>query len=857
MSWSDALRVAFLPERTASADHLPRQLLREISQMPRLTGILPYLAWQEDVRLFALDQGGFGEREEHAIGFCIETLPQTGASDEMEKVLASLFVSCPPGTGIQISLYGSPHILPLLRAQSNLLPSSVAVDEPDCAERRHRNIFRLLARRRIDYYLKGTGQSIFGHQTYLLRDFRAVISITLPLDPESPADVDEALRIRESVHATLKSAHLPGRDWGPGDLLNFTADFFDHSRLFAGGAARPIEWNEDRPLRDQLSHLEIASRVGDGDVRFRKAGGDESVLQLFSVRQYPRYFRLSGMNYMIGDPYQLALSMPCPFLITMGAVSLDYESARTKAQMKAARATQSAGSYMAHFQPDLQERKRDWDMVLKTFDSGRTVVGMYHQIALVSKVEDASRSEHAVRAVWRARGFDLTKDFYLQHQALSAALPMTLTPGLQADLRQFGRINTKTADNAVMTSPLIAEWKGTQTPVMTLFGRRGQIIGFDLFDNTGGNFNFAVAALSGSGKSVFVNEMTYRYLGAGAKVWIIDVGRSYKNLCELLDGEFIEFSDERQNTICLNPFSMIIDISADMEMILPLIAQMASPREPLDNYSYTALGSAIKRVWDAKGRAATITDIYELLQTGRLSLEGEYERDLSRLATALEPYTRHGVYASYFEGEANIQFDKDFVVLELEELKSKKDLQSVVMQLIMYRITQEMYRDRSRRKLVIIDESWDLMGSGASGSFIEAGYRRARKYGGAFGTITQSVDDYYKNEATKAAINNADWLFLLRQKPENIERLGKEGKLSLDEWLKRQLASVSTEHGHFSEIYIHSPMGSGLGRLLLDPFSMLVYSTRAEDYEAIKRLREKGLSVSEAIEWLVIERESQ
>ena len=54
---------------------------------------------------------------------------------------------------------------------------------------------------------------------------------------------------------------------------------------------------------------------------------------------------------------------------------------------------------------------------------------------------------------------------------------------------------------------LIAEWKGTPTPVMTLFGRRGQILGFDLFDNTGGNFNFAVAALSGSGKSVFVNTL--------------------------------------------------------------------------------------------------------------------------------------------------------------------------------------------------------------------------------------------------------------------------------------------------------------------------------------------------------------
>jgi conjugal transfer ATP-binding protein TraC len=854
MGFAEILREAFLPERNAEADRLPRHLLQEISRMPRLSGILPYLAWQEDTRLFALDQGGFGEREEHAIGFCIETLPQTGANDEMEKVLASLFVSCPPGTGIQVSLYGSPHILPTLKKQANLLPASAIDSDDEGIQRRHGNIFRLLARRRIDHYLKGTGESIFGHQTYLLRDFRSVISVTLPLDPELPADVDEALRIRESIHATLKSAHLPGHDWGPDELLNFVGDFFDHSRLFSGGAVAPIDWNADQPLRKQISNLEIASRVGDGDIRFRKAGGDESVLQLFSVRQYPRYFRLSGMNYLIGDPYQLALAMPCPFIITMGAVALDYESARTRAQMKAARATQSAGSYLAHFQPDLQERKRDWDMVLKAFDSGRTVVGMYHQVCLVSRVGEASRCEHSVRAVWRARGFDLTKDFYLQHQALTATMPMTLTPALQNDLRQFGRINTKTADNAVMTSPLIAEWKGTQTPVMTLVGRRGQIIGFDLFDNTGGNFNFAVAALSGSGKSVFVNEMTYRYLGAGAKVWIIDVGRSYKNLCELLDGEFIEFSDERQNTICLNPFSMIIDINADMEMVLPLLAQMASPREPLDNYSYTALGSAIKRVWDAKGRSATITDIYELLQTGRLSSEGEYERDLSRLATALEPYTRHGVYASYFEGDANIQFDKDFVVLELEELKSKKDLQSVVMQLIMYRITQEMYRDRSRRKLVIIDESWDLMGSGSSGSFIEAGYRRARKYGGAFGTITQSVDDYYKNEATKAAINNADWLFLLRQKAENIERLGKEGKLSLDEWLKRQLGSVSTEHGNFSEIYIHSPMGSGLGRLLLDPFSMLVYSTRAEDYEAIKRLRDQGLSVADAIEQLVTQR---
>jgi len=849
----EALKLLFFGERFAPADAVPRSLLESIAQIPRLTGLLPYLGWMPQEKLFVLDSGAFGQAHEHSLGFCIETMPQTGANEEMERVLASLFMSCPPGTGIQITLYATPHILPVLRQQANMLPVDPDRDE-DAVDRRNKNIFRELARRRIDHYLKGTSKSLFSHHVYLLRDYRCVISITMPLHPDKPADVEEAMRIRESVHATLRSAHLPGTDWGPQELINFVADFFDHERIFGRGGDRVLEYDDTKPLRQQVSNLEVASAVADHLIKFQKAGQEETALQCFSVRQYPKYYRLGAMGALIGDYYQLALAIPCPFLITMGAIILDYESARTKAQMKAARATQAAGSYMAHFQPDLQDRKRDWDMVLRAFDNGRNVVQMYHQIVLVSRLEDASRSEHAVRAVWRARGFDLAKDFYLQHQALVAAMPCTLTPGLQKDLRLFGRAGTKTADNAVMTSPLIAEWKGTETPMITLFGRRGQIMTFDLFDNKGGNYNFAVAALSGSGKSVFVNELAFRYMGAGAKVWVIDVGRSYRNLCELIDGEFIEFSDERKNTICLNPFSMVVDINNDMEMLLPLLAQMASPREPLDNYSYSALAAATKRVWDTKGKRATITDVYDLLKTGRLSDDAEHERDLTRLATSLEPYTRYGVYASYFEGDANIQFHKNFVVLELEELKSKKDLQAVVMQLMMYRITQEMYFDRSRRKLVIIDEAWDLMGSGSSASFIEAGYRRARKYGGAFGTITQSVEDYYKNEATRAAIQNADWLFLLRQKPESIERLGKEGKLNVDEWMKRQLSSVTTEHGHYSEVFVHGPVGSGVGRLILDPFSMMLYSTRAEDFQAIKTLKELGASLVDAIDTLLAQR---
>lgn len=844
MAFATTLKQIFFHERFARPDAMPRDLIEQFTGMPRLAGLLPYVGWLPDERMFILDQGGFGATEQFSTGFAIEVTPQTGATDEMERILSSLFVSCPKDTGIQITLYACPDISQILQTQSAL------VKETELAG---------IALRRNKYYHGGTGTSLLSNTTYLLRNFRCVISVALPLSPFEATEIEEAIRTRESFRATLRSAYLDGFDWTPDHLLDFAGDFFDHERVFDASAENRArltrDYDPNRILREQLSNREIASCVSDEGIRFCKSGGKQTVMQLFSVRDYPKFSRLNQMGNLIGDPYQLALAMPCPFLITMGAIVQDHEAARTYAQLKSARATQNAASYMARFQPDLQDRKHDWDMVTKSFDEGKTTLRMYHQICLISPVSEASRAEHSIRAIWRARGFDITRDYYLQHQAFGSSLPMTLGRPMQKDLLAFGRAYTKTLDNVVMTSPLLAEWKGTRTPMVTLFGRRGQLMGFDLFDNTGGNYNFAVAALSGSGKSVFVNEMAYRYRAAGSKVWIIDVGRSYKNLCELMDGEFIEFADEQENILCLNPFSMVRDINSDMEMLLPLLAEMASPREPLNNFCYTALSSAIKQTWEIKGSSATITDIYELLLTGKIHESGDMESELQHMAVALEPFTKYGVYASYFEGRANIEFTRDFIVLELEELKSKRDLQAVVMQIIMYRITQEMYLDRSRRKIVIIDEAWDLMGSGSSGHFIEAGYRRARKYGGAFGTITQSVDDYYKTEATKATINNADWLFLLRQKPENIDRLGKEGKLTIDEWMKRQLSSITTDHGNYSEIFVHSPMGSGIGRLLLDPFSMMLFSTRAEDFERIKRMRaEMGMTAEQAIEVLLDEK---
>jgi conjugal transfer ATP-binding protein TraC len=579
-------------------------------------------------------------------------------------------------------------------------------------------------------------------------------------------------------------------------------------------------------------------------------------MRLLSVRSFPPRFALWNMGSLIGDLYQATLQYPCPFMITLGVHVLDAEATRNWAYLKAARATTNATSYMARFLPDMQERKADWDIVLKALDDGQQLVDLQHQVALFAAPEAMARAEQAARSIFRARGFELSRDTMMMAQGLIGSLPMTLSPPFHGDLSRMKRVSTKTSANAVHLAPLVAEWQGTGTPVLMLGGRRGQLMPLDVYDNPAGNYNVAIAGTSGSGKSLLLNEIAMSYLGTGARVWIIDVGRSYEKACRNVGGSFIEFTESAG--ISLNPFSFVEDIDEDMELLQPLLAQMVSPREALDGFRYSTLGAAIKKVWKAKGRAMTITDIHALLATGRLdddaNTDAEGDRRLKDLAAMLAPYAREGTYGKYFDREASIDFSSDFIVLELEELKAKKDLQTVVLLIVMYRITREMYFTRDRKKIVIIDEAWDLLSGGATAEFIEAGYRRARKYKGAFMSATQGVDDYYRNPAAKAALDNSDWMFLLRQKPESIEMMDKLGQLTMDDAMKRLLQSLRTEHGAYSEVFIHSPAGNGVGRLIVDPYSLLLFSSRAEDFSAINAKRSEGLSVSQAIDAVLAER---
>ncbi len=870
---------------TPNLEHAEENLAQPRTGDPRsmsdaFAKVLPYSKYDPDFRLFVIDS--LDPNNPEGLGFTLELHPQIGASEAMARDLTNLFTTnAPPGTGFQIQIFGSPVIDGLLNNISN------AVIDPQTAENPvQASLLRELADNRIAYYARGAREELFPNFNYRMRHYRCSCSVIVPVkDPASEGAKQIVVQVRDQVITTLKQYYLFAYEWDPEDLINYAALILNPHATLAGDHPW-ISYDPSRDLRYQIIAPDTHAVETATEIRYDGGGHPEAALRALSVRSYPGGdFTLNQMSQLLGSSRSTSVGYPCPFLITLGVTLPPYDLTKNTVNMKAARAQQKADSPMARFQPNLARINQDWKIAQSAFDDGPGTCSMYHQVLLLCTPDALPRAEQSAKSVWRNQRFEITTDRCMQKQALLASLPMLYGPLLQKDLRIAQRVTTKTVFNAANMCPLIAEWAGTPpragqrhpTPFLTLFARLGQGMPIDPFANPAGNFNGIVVGTSGSGKSFFLNEMTFGALATGGRVWILDVGRSYQKLCGMLGGQYIEFTDAANLSLC--PFALVNDIDEDMEMLQPVLAQMIYPSRKLDDFEASNLQSHIKSVWYDHGNNATIDQLAESLinncALGGPNPQGgdpEWQQRVAAMNTeeraqfcdkrvrdmgvALFPFTEEGSYGKYFSRGCNINFRSNFIVLELEELKSKKALQSVVMLLLMYKITQDMYvGDRSRAKMVIIDEAWDLMGQGDSGQFIEAGYRRARKYGGGFWTATQSIEDYFKSPTAQAALDNADCTFLLRQKPESIEKIAASGKFVMDEHIKGLLRSVTKVEGRYSEVFARiGDLPPTVGRLFPDPYSFILANTGAEIHEAIRRGTERGLSVKEAIDAFIASR---
>ena len=165
--------------------------------------------------------------------------------------------------------------------------------------------------------------------------------------------------------------------------------------------------------------------------------------------------------------------------------------------------------------------------------------------------------------------------------------------------------------------------------------------------------------------------------------------------------------------------------------------------------------------------------------------------------------------------------------------------------------------DKKTKKVLIIDEAWDLLKEGDPSAFMEAAYRKFRKYNACAGIATQSVNDLYDSPSGRAIAENSATMYLLGQTPEAIKSVKKEGRLALSEGGFRMLESVHTVPGVYSEIFVKSNAGIGVGRLIVSEFQKLLYSTNPTDINDIAFYREQGVELVDAINKVVSDRQKR
>ena len=810
----------------------------------RFANVLSVLAYDDANRVFVMNRGG--ETAPASLGRVWELTPLLFADEGASQALLRLLrTELPAESTISVSLYAEPLCdkatadFVSARSEARRLDSDAADVLSAMAEERRR-LFETAAK---------TGR--LGRHAFPVRRFRVWCTVTSPADLMTTADAAQAAAKTFAerlapVEAALRRAGLAGYVWGAADYTVTMRRLVNPQALTAGTLQYP-ECPAAQALRNRTTALSTLIDVTRDTIRFHDALTETEAVAL-GVAGYPAALDVNDMGALLGASARAATVLTTPYLVTVVVEPTDTAADRAATAVKAARIRQMAGSEIGPFLPDLTERARDMDLAHAACEAGPGLAKTAVEMVVYGEKGKGAAAAEAAKALFSDAGFVAETDAGVQMMGLLTALPLEAAGGLMKDLQAAGRLSTKTKAAAAAMLPVIGEWAGTgcrqsrpkPTPLVLLASRAGTLFGVDFFANRSGNYNAVVAGTSGSGKSVLAQEIVMGVLAGGGRVWVFDIGRSYRNCVELARGQWVDFDGLADDAaaFCLNPLDVKGRPEDVIDEVTDIVSVLANGDVPMELTEAALLKAAVAELLTRRGEedpAPTITDL-------AIKLSASEDPRLLNLAFRLTPYTAGERFGRWFEGANTVRFEAAMVALEMEALTNKPVLQQAVLLILIMQILQEIRKTpRDQVKLIVIDEAWRLL-TGRIGRFIEWACRTLRKYGAGIVCISQSMEDFEATAAARAVRTNADTVFWLRQKAAGV------AAATTDAALRQVLAGLTTEDGLFSEVFVRVGDGPGaVGRLVLDTFSLTAYSTRADVFEAVARAKAEGLTPREAI----------
>jgi conjugation system TraG family ATPase len=378
------------------------------------------------------------------------------------------------------------------------------------------------------------------------------------------------------------------------------------------------------------------------------------------------------------------------------------------------------------------------------------------------------------------------------------------------------------------------------------------------------NRNKFILGPSGSGKSFFTNHMVRSYYEQGTHIVLVDVGHSYKGLCDLVNGYYFTYSES--SPIKFNPFYLsdgdLLDTEKKESIKTLLLALWKKDDETFRRSEYVALSNALTGYFQ---HLSTYPDIfpcfntfYEYLMEGYLQVleDGkvkEKDFDVANFLYVLNPYYRGGEFDYLLNATENLDLlNERLVVFEIDAIKDHPILFPAVTLIIMEVFISKMRKLKGVRKMILIEECWKAIAKEGMAEYIKYLFKTVRKFFGEAVVVTQEVEDIISSPIVRQAIiNNSDCKILLDQSKYQNKFDQVQELLGLTEKEKAQILSMNKANDtkrNYKEVFISlGGQYSKVYRTEVSPEEYLAYTTEESEKVKVQEYANRYGSVQKGI----------
>jgi conjugal transfer ATP-binding protein TraC len=321
----------------------------------------------------------------------------------------------------------------------------------------------------------------------------------------------------------------------------------------------------------------------------------------------------------------------------------------------------------------------------------------------------------------------------------------------------------------------------------------------DLFDTKKNkNANLNLLGTSGAGKTFTMQLLALRMRMRGIQCYIIAPikGHEFRRACNRIGGQFIKIAPGSPH--CINIMEIRHTISPEMELIdeldysemdsllaqkiqqLMIFFSLLIP--DMTNEEEQMLDETLIRTYGKFGITHDNDSVYEdrnavppKMKTmpilGDLHEELQKNEMTKRIAVIVSRFVTGS--AQSFNQQTNVDLSNKYIVLDLSELKGK--LLPVGMMIALDYVWDKIKSDRTKKKAIMIDEIWQLIGAGSNrmaAEFCLEIFKIIRGFGGAAISATQDLSDFFGLEDGRygrAIINNSKNKIILNLEPDEAE----------------------------------------------------------------------------------------